>query len=119
MSIRRRKGAILLKRIGLPALIVSQLCGCAASQKGMLEQSALQTFTSDKPAGVVAGCAQQALRSGPSMGTDGTNFWVTRSSQWGVVVRYDFKPNNAGGSIVEYRSRLKINNGLDKVKSCL
>jgi len=54
------------------------------------------------------------------MGTDGTNYWVTRNNAWGTVVRYDFKPNpNGGGSIVEYRSRLKINNGLDKVKNCL
>jgi hypothetical protein len=54
------------------------------------------------------------------MGTDGTNYWVTRSSAYGVVVRYDFKPSPTGtGSITEYRSRLKINNGLDKVKACL
>jgi len=86
----------------------------------MLEQNALQTFTSQKSAGQVAGCAQQSLRAGPVMGTDGTNYWVTRNNAWGTVVRYDFKPNpNGGGSIVEYRSRLKINNGLDKVKNCL
>jgi hypothetical protein len=54
------------------------------------------------------------------MGTDGTNFWVTRQNAFGPVVRYDFKPAaNGSGSIVEYRSRLKINNGLDKVKACL
>ena len=86
----------------------------------MLEQASLETFTSQKPAGVVAACAQQSLRNGPSMGTDGTNYWVTRSSRMGVAVRYDFKPNPSGtGSIVEYRSRLKINNGLSKVKACV
>jgi hypothetical protein len=96
------------------------LNGCASSTGGMLEQSALQTFTSQKTAGQVAGCAQQSLRAGPVMGTDGTNYWVTRNNAWGTVVRYDFKPNlNGSGSIVEYRSRLKINNGLDKVKNCL
>ncbi len=96
------------------------LTGCAASQGGLLEQTALQTFTSTKPAGVVAGCAQQDLRGGPTMGTDGTNFWVSRQNAFGPVVRYDFKPAPDGnGSIVEYRSRLKINNGLDKVKACL
>lgn len=106
---------------GMMALVGAvALAGCAASQRGMLEQGSLETFTSDKAPGVVAGCAQQSLRGGPSMGTDGTNFWVTRSSAWGVVVRYDFKPSPAGaGSIVEYRSRLKINNGMDKVKACL
>ncbi len=96
------------------------LSGCAASQQGMLKQDSLETFTSPKAAGVVAGCVQQSLRNNPSMGTDGTNFWVTRSSNFGVVVRYDFKPAPGGaGSIVEYRSRLKMNNGLDKVKACL
>ena len=96
------------------------MSGCAASQAGMLEQVPIQILTSQKPAGVVAGCAQQSLRAGPSMGTDGTNFWVTRSSTMGVVVRYDFKPSpNGAGSIVEYRSRLRINNGLDKVMACL
>lgn len=94
------------------------LSGCAASQQGMLKQDSLETFTSAKPAGVVAGCVQQSLRNNPSMGTDGTNFWVTRSSNFGVVVRYDFKPAGTG-SVVEYRSRLKMNNGLDKVKACL
>ena len=75
---------------------------------------------SSKRPGEVAGCAGQRLNAGPAMGTDGINYWVTRSSQWGVVVRYDFKPDPTGvGSVVEYRSRLKINNGLDKVLSCL
>lgn len=86
----------------------------------MLKQGSLMTFNSSKSAGQVAGCAAQRLNAGPAMGTDGTNFWVTRSSAMGVVVRYDFKPDPSGtGSIVEYRSRLRINNGLDKVKSCL
>jgi hypothetical protein len=36
------------------------------------------------------------------------------------ALAYDFKPNPRGlGTIVEYRSRLKINNGRDKVKACL
>lgn len=110
-----------MKRVSVATVgVATLLAGCAASQQGMLEQDSLETFTSAKTAGVVAGCAQQSLRGGPSMGTDGTNYWVTRSSTWGTVVRYDFKPNPAGsGSIVEYRSRLKINNGLDKVKACL
>ncbi|MEG3153030.1 hypothetical protein U1769_24315 [Sphingomonas sp. ZT3P38] len=96
------------------------LSSCATSQGAMLEQSSLEEFTSTKEAGQVAGCAQQALRGGPTMGTDGKNFWVTRQSTWGTVVRYDFKPSPTGsGSIVEYRSRLKVNNGLDKVKACL
>ena len=96
------------------------LSGCAANQEAMLNHPALQTFQSEKSAGVVAGCAQQRLNNGPTMGTDGQNFWVTRQSAMGTVVRYDFRPNPSGaGSIVEYRSRLKINNGLDKVKSCL
>jgi hypothetical protein len=93
------------------------LTGCASSQGGMLEQASLETFT--KAPSAVAGCAQQALNGGPSMGTDGTNFWVTRQSAWGTVVRYDMKPAPAGGTTVEYRSRLKMNNGLEKVKACL
>ena len=102
------------------ALIALCLSACASSQEGMLEQNSLQTMKSTKMAGEVAGCAAQRLNAGPAMGTDGINFWVTRSSAWGVVVRYDFKPDPAGtGSIVEYRTRLKINNGLDKVQSCL
>ena len=102
--------------------LLATLClsACATNQEAMLKQESLQTMESAKPAGQVAGCAAQRLNAGPAMGTDGTNFWVTRSSAWGVVVRYDFKPNPSGsGSIVEYRSRLKINNGLDKVQSCL
>lgn len=102
------------------AFVALCLSACATNQEAMLKQNALMTMTSSKPAGEVAGCAAQRINAGPSMGTDGTNFWVTRSSAWGVVVRYDFKPATAGsGSIVEYRSRLRINNALDKVKSCL
>jgi hypothetical protein len=102
------------------ALLVLCLSACATNQEAMLEQSSLQTMKSAKKPGEVAGCAAQRLNAGPTMGTDGTNFWVTRSSAWGVVVRYDFKPDAAsGGTLVEYRSRLKINNGLDKVQSCL
>ena len=101
-------------------VVALSLGACATNQEAMLEQSSLQTMKSAKKPGVVAGCAAQRLNAGPAMGTDGTNFWVTRSSAWGVVVRYDFKPDAASaGSIVEYRSRLKINNGLDKVQSCL
>lgn len=96
------------------------LSACATNQDAMLKQDSLLTMKSPKPAGRVAGCVSQRLNAGPAMGTDGTNFWVTRSSAMGVVVRYDFKPDPSGtGSIVEYRSRLRINNGLDKVKSCL
>jgi hypothetical protein len=101
-------------------LIALCLSACATNQEAMLKQDSLMTLNSTKTAGQVAGCAAQRLNAGPAMGTDGTNFWVTRSSAWGVVVRYDFKPDPAGkGSIVEYRSRLRINNGLDKVQSCL
>lgn len=104
----------------IAALAVSALlAACAANQGAMLEQDALQSFTSTKAPGVVAACAQQSLNGGPTMGTDGTNFWVTRQSMAGTAVRYDFKPNGSGGSTVEYRSRLKVNNGLDKVKACL
>jgi hypothetical protein len=85
----------------------------------MLEQRSLKTMTSPKKPGEVAACAAQRINAGPDMGTDGTNFWVTRSSGFGVVVRYDFKPAPAGGTVVEYRSRLRINNALDKVQSCL
>ena len=101
-------------------LLALGLAGCASNQAAMLKQPSLLTLESAKPAGEVAGCVAQTLNAGPSMGTDGKNFWVTRSSAMGVVVRYDFKPaNTGGGSIVEYRSRLRINNGLDKVKRCL
>ena len=107
-------------KIAVLLIISAALAGCAATTGGMLEQDALMTLESEKSAGVVAGCVQQSLRAGPSMGTDGTNFWVTRENAFGTVVRYDFKPNPSGkGSIVEYRSRLKINNGLDKVQACL
>lgn len=96
------------------------LAGCASNQGAMLEQSALQTFSSAKKPGEIASCVQQSLNGGPTMGTDGTKFWVTRQSAMGTAVRYDFVPAPTGaGSIVEYRSRLKINNGLSKVKSCL
>jgi hypothetical protein len=102
------------------ALIALALTACATNQEAMLKQDSLLTMKSTKLPGQVAGCAAQRLNAGPAMGTDGTNFWVTRSSAWGVVVRYDFKPDPSGaGSIIEYRSRLKINNGLDKVQSCL
>jgi hypothetical protein len=101
-------------------LIALCLSACATNQEAMLKQDSLMILKSSKSAGQVAGCAAQRLNAGPAMGTDGTNFWVTRSSAWGVVVRYDFKPDPLGtGSIVEYRSRLRINNGLDKVQSCL
>ena len=96
------------------------LTSCAANQAGLLKNDVLETFRSEKPAGVVAGCLQQSLHGGPTMGTDGTNFWVTRENAFGPVVRFDFKPAQEGlGSIVEYRSRLGINNGVDKLKQCL
>ena len=85
-----------------------------------MEQQALLTFESAKAPGEVAGCVQQSLRAGPTMGTDGTTYWVTRENAWGTAVRYDFIPSPSGsGTVVEYRSRLRINNGLDKVKACL
>ena len=76
---------------------------------------------SAKPAGQVAGRAAQRLNAGPAMGTDGTNFWVRDQALGESLFDTDFKPDpSATGSIVEYqRSRLKINNGLDKVLSCL
>ncbi len=97
---------------------VLMLGGCAASPGGLLDQASLETFSSSKSAGEVAGCAQQSLRGGAEQGTDGRNFWVVRKNAFGPVVRYDFKPT-ASGSIVEYRTRLNVNNGLDKVKACL
>lgn len=101
-------------------LAVSFLAGCATNQGGLLNQPIEQTFTSPKQAGVVAGCVQQSLNGGPTMGTDGTNYWVTRQSAFGPAVRYDFKPAASGhGTTVEYRSKIKVNNGVDKVKSCL
>ncbi len=101
-------------------LLALCLSACATNQEAMLEQASLLTMQSSKSAGQVAGCVAQRLNAGPPMGTDGTHLWVTRSSPMGVPVRYDFKPSPSGkGSTVEYRSRLRINNGLDKVKSCL
>ena len=105
-------------RVAFGGLVLLLLAGCAASQGGLLEQSALETYTSGKAAGVVAGCVQQSLQGGPTMGTDGTNYWVTRQNAFGPVVRFDFKPSSTG-SVVEYRSRLRVNNGVDKVKACL
>lgn len=107
-------------RTGFVAFVVVSLSGCASSHGGMLEQSPIKTLISAKPPGVVAGCAGQAFRGGVRQGTDGTNYWVTRQNMYGTVVRYDFKPGPSGqGSVVEYRSRLRINNGLDKVMACL
>lgn len=101
-------------------LIVLGLSACATNQEAMLKQPSLLTMRSSKKPGAVAGCALQRLHTGPSMGTDGTNYWVTISSAAGVVARYDFKPDEGtSGTVVEYRSRLKIRNGLDKVQSCL
>lgn len=76
---------------------------------------------SPKSPGEIAGCTSQRLNGAADReGTDGKNFWVTRSSAAGYVVRYDFRPApQGGGAIVEYRSRLRINNGLDKMKGCL
>lgn len=85
----------------------------------MLEQDALQTFASAKSPAIVAGCVQQSLNGGPQLGTDGSNYWVTRPNAFGTAVRYDFRPAPNGGSVVEYRSRLKINNGVEKVRACL
>lgn len=86
----------------------------------MLKQDALETLSSAKAPGEVAGCVQQALNGGPTMGTDGIKYWVTRQSAVGTAVRYDFLPATGGaGTVVEYRSRLRINNGLEKVKACL
>ena len=107
-------------RKSIALMMVSFLiAGCAANQGALLVQSPLMVMHSSKTAGQVAGCASQTLNAAPAEGTDGINFWVTRSSASGVVVRYDMKPSPDGGSIVEYRSRLRINNGLDKVRKCL
>lgn len=101
-------------------LSAGALSACASSQGGMMEQEALRTLTSNKPAAEVAGCVQQALRGGPTMGTDGKRYWVTRQNAWGTAVRFDFIPaQNGSGSIVEYRSRIRVNNGIDKVEACL
>ena len=99
------------------AFVAFCLSACATNQEAMLKQDSLQTMNSAKPAGQVAGCAAQRLNAGPAMGTDGTNFWVTRSSAWGVVVRYDFKPEPAGhGSIVHLILETKGYDPLDEVQ---
>lgn len=103
--------------VGLMSFV---LASCATNQAGLLKNDVRETFTSAKPAGVVAGCLQQSLNGGPTLGTDGTNFWLTRENAFGPVVRFDFKPADSGaGSIVKYRSQLGINNGLDKLEECL
>ncbi|RVQ68747.1 hypothetical protein EKN06_00490 [Croceicoccus ponticola] len=102
------------------AVLSIPLASCAANQAGLLKNDVIDTYFSEKSAGVVAGCLQQSLHGGPTMGTDGTNYWITRQNALGPVVRFDFKPAATGsGSIVEYRSRLEINNGLDKLQTCL
>ena len=72
------RGTNMLKSIALMAATVS-VAGCAANQAALLIQSPLMVLHSTKLAGQVAGCASQRLNGGPSMGTDGTNFWVTQS----------------------------------------
>lgn len=106
------------RKIGVAVLALT-LSGCSANQAGLLNSPVIQTLTSDKPAGEVSACVQQHLNGGPTQGTDGTKYWVTRQNGYGMpVVRYDFIPA-AHGSIVEYRSKLRINNGLPKVRACL
>lgn len=95
------------------------LSACAASPGGMLEQRALETYNSAKAPIQVSDCLSQSLRGEKKSGNDGSRYWLTRENAYGTVVRFDFIANPSGGTIVEYRSRLKINNGLDKLRGCL
>jgi hypothetical protein len=110
---RKRSKLAYMAALGL------SLAGCASSPKGMLEKPVIQTYESAKTPAVLADCFAQSLRIATISGNDGRVYWVTRENAFGSAVRFDFIPSEKGGSIVEYRSRIRINNGLDKLRACL
>ena len=95
------------------------LAGCSTTSAGLAEIDVDATYESDKSPKQVAICAVEQMSVG-EIRDDDVNYWIIRVNGWGVpVTRWDFKPREGGGTIVELRSHFGVNDGHNDVKPCL
>lgn len=106
-------------RIAALSAAALALAGCTTTAGGLAELELDDTYESDKSPKAVAICAAERM-TGSELRDDDVNYWIIRDNGWGVpVVRWDFKPREGGGTIVELRASFGINSGHNDVKPCL
>jgi hypothetical protein len=96
------------------------LQGCATSAAGLSKGKVDESYTSAKAPSAVATCVVETLVGDPVMRNDADHYWIIRNNGYGMpAVRWDFLPKAGGGTTIELRSAIGINNGSDKVRACL
>lgn len=102
--------------------VIVMLTGCAASSAGIYRTSVETTVASGRSSKDVALCVSEHLFGGNynSLRNDGDHYWITRQNALGSpLVRWDFLPAPAGGSIAELRTTVHIGGtAADKVRAC-
>lgn len=77
-------------------------------------------MASAKAPSQVATCAAETLMGTPTLRNDGDHYWVIRNNGYGMpAVRWDFKPDGSGGTVIERRSTVYVSKGDDKIRACL
>lgn len=96
------------------------LAGCATSAAGLKKGDVERQWTSAKAPEQVAGClAEKLIASNPVFKDEQGHHVVVRNNGYGIPIsRYDIYAVN-GTTRVELRSSISINQGADKLESCL
>lgn len=96
------------------------LQGCATSAAGLSKGKVDESYSSAKAPSAVATCVVETLVGDPVLRNEGDHYWIIRNNGYGMpAVRWDFLPKAGGGTAIELRSAIGINNGSDKVRSCI
>ncbi len=108
-----------MKFVVFAALVVATLSGCATSVARLGEDDIDVSISSTFPAQQVAGCLALWLQgANPTVTLSPDHYVISRANGYGFpVVRWDIKTTPTG-SVIEGRTRLNINNGTDKARSC-
>ena len=103
----------------LTALVAATLSGCATSVARLGEDDIDVSISSTFPAQQVAGCLALWLQgANPTVTLSPDHYVISRANGYGFpVVRWDIKTTPTG-SVIEGRTRLNINNGTGKARSC-
>lgn len=102
------------------ALAMTSLAACATSGAGLLNSNVEETYASAKPPGTVANCAADRMSGSVDVRNDGDHYWVLRNNGYGIpTVRWDFRPDGNGGTLIERRASIRVNVGTGDVRNCL
>jgi hypothetical protein len=105
---------------GLAVLAGLALAGCATTSAGLYESKVEMILESARPPQEVATCVVERLRWSVQMRNQGDHYWVLRLSSYGSpTVRWDFLPQDGGGTRAELRMSIPIASGEDRVRECL